>query len=104
MYESQASVPEMHRTTQMPAVSLGSVGIDASEDVRRLADWGCSPTVGESPTTLAIGSALVRIYVYEKFVVTTRTSATAQVSQWWNWKRQKSLSLVTEVARRQLVR
>ena len=57
----------------------------ASEDVRRLADWGCSPTVGESPTTLMIGSALVHIYVYEKIMKTTHTSATAQVSQWWNW-------------------
>lgn len=53
--------------------------------MRRLADWGCSPTVGESPTTLSIGSALVHIYVYEKFVETTRTSDAAQVSQWWNW-------------------
>ena len=61
----------------MTAVNRDSVGISASEDVRRLADWGCSPTVGESPTTLVIGSALVRIYVYEKFMKTTRTSDTA---------------------------
>ena len=33
---------ETHKTTSVSAVNRGSVGINASEDVRKLADEGCS--------------------------------------------------------------
>lgn len=42
---------EAYEGTLTPAVNRGSVGTNASEDVRRLADEGCSPTVGERPAT-----------------------------------------------------